>query len=279
MNDYVIRFTPKEDDVSYEQLLGLIKSVIDEGTEPSGWKVLQHGEFDKMAGSMGREKGFVDITKISVSIPVVPYVHSYPCPICDGLPPVTEVKFDGELAESERAHWIQQELAKEENNQPLLSFDGDSAEMTRMMKQVMSDHQFGPLNYTIPVDGDYTESLEYDPGKKWIGSIYCPDLPVGSITNRSEDSIGGVAKIVTHDRTCECKCYGWEEIERKLAAEQREKLKNVYISPEAMEELKNWNVVEIDNGTIITDECFLGAEKYQPVLDNIMKGLGIPNEN
>lgn len=168
MNDYVIRFTPREDDVSYEQLLELIKSVIDDGTEPSGWKVLQHGEFDVMAPALVIERAWV-----------------------------------GEL------------LAKEASR-PLISFNGDSEEITRMMKSVMEDHQFGPLNYIFP-DGDFTESITMESeGKKWIGSIYCPDLPVGSLTNRSEDSLGGIAKIVTHDKNCECKCYGWEEFEDKL---------------------------------------------------------------
>lgn len=61
MNDYVIRFTPKEDDVSYKQLLGIIREAIEEGAEPSGWYILQHGEFNEMQKSMTAERGFINV--------------------------------------------------------------------------------------------------------------------------------------------------------------------------------------------------------------------------
>lgn len=195
MNDYVIRFTPREDDVSYEQLVQLVRDAVEDGPEPSGWKILQKGEFDSMAESMSKEKEFVRL------------------------------------------------VLERERDRPLLSFNGDAEEMKRVIKVTLGNNQFGPFDYVIP-DDNCTESMIHDSGKKWISSIYCPDLPEGSITNRSEDSLGGIviAKIVTHDKNCECKCYGWEEIERKLAAEQREKLKDVFISPEAMEEIRNWGI-------------------------------------
>lgn len=111
---------------------------------------------------------------------------------------------------------------------PELAFENMSEGEERLMNQVMENHAWA------------------------LSSIYCPDLPEGSITNRSEDSLGGIAKIVTNDRNCPCKCYGWQDMEKRI----REKLKDLYTSPEAMEEIRNWGIEEKDNRTIIEDKCF-----------------------
>lgn len=62
-------------------------------------------------------------------------------------------------------------------------------------------HLISDLKFTT---SNYTTRYEFP-------KIYCPWLPVGSKTNISEDSIGGIMSIVTHDINCPRKAYGWEK--------------------------------------------------------------------